>query len=125
MSASDKLIKDYPNNIVFWKTRVRIFYILSEIDDQFLPDALLAIQKTNNLAPTDAKISYNLGLIYGQSNQKEKAVEILEQTVKLKPNYQEAWYGLGLFAHEIAIDKNGKIINPFLKKIYRSNEIYS
>ncbi|MCX6783191.1 MAG: O-antigen ligase family protein [Candidatus Levybacteria bacterium] len=116
MSASDKLIKDYPNNIVFWKTRVRIFYILSEIDDQFLPDALLAIQKTNNLAPTDAKISYNLGLIYGQSNQKEKAVEILEQTVKLKPNYQEAWYGLGLFAHEIAIDKNGKIINPFFEK---------
>ncbi|MEX2007155.1 MAG: O-antigen ligase family protein, partial [Candidatus Levyibacteriota bacterium] len=42
---SDKIINEHPNNIVFWKSRVRLFYTLSQVDEKYLPKALGAIRK--------------------------------------------------------------------------------
>ena len=110
-SISDKLILDYPNNIVFWKTRVRIFYTLSQIDPQYAAKALDSVRKTAVLAPTDADVSYNMGVLTGQTGDVKKGVEILENTVKLKPNYTNAYYALGIFYHELAVDEKDKLVN--------------
>lgn len=112
LAVSNQLVAAHPNVITYWKTRVRVMYTLSQIDPQYLPLALTAIQKASQLAPTDAKVSYNLGLIYAQNNQIDKAVQTLERTIQLKPDYRDAYYALGLYYHQLALDKNGHITNP-------------
>jgi len=113
---SNEVTIEYPNNLTFWKTRVRLLTILGELDKGYYPFALQAIQKAAALAPTDAKVSYTLGIIYGKNNNSRKAVETLENTVRLKPDYKDAYYALGLYYHELAIDPSGKVIHPELQK---------
>ncbi len=111
ITLSDEVIREHPNNVVFWKTRVRILYALSQADPSYLPPALEAIKKAHALAPTDAKIAYNLGVLYGQNKKTDEAIQMLEKTIQLKPNYQEAYYALGLFYREKALNKNGQVVN--------------
>ena len=94
VSQSNRLILENPNNIIFWKTRVRIFYTLSQVDPSYLTQALAAVKKTAELAPTDADVSYNLGVLYGETGDIKKGIQVLEQTVKLKPDYSIAYYAL-------------------------------
>ncbi len=119
LSITDNLTKKYPNNIVFWKTRVRILYTLSNIDPKFLPMALSAIEETARLAPTDTSVLYNWGVILGQNNQVEKGIEVLEKTVSFRPNYTEARYALGIFYHDLSVNQQGLVINTD----YRSKAI--
>ncbi|MBI1982086.1 MAG: O-antigen ligase family protein [Candidatus Levybacteria bacterium] len=116
IGTSDLVVEKHPNNIVFWKTRVRALYALSQTDEQYLPLALEAVKKASALAPTDAKVSYNLGLLYGQNGDTDRAVEVLEKTIKLKPDYYDAYYALGLFYHESALDEKGRTVKPELQK---------
>lgn len=111
-----QITKDHPNNIVFLKTQVRVYYILSQIDPKYSRDALSAIQKAQKLAPTDANIYYNLALLYGQNNETDKAVEALKSAIAVKPNYENAYYALGLFYRQMATDKTGKVIDLELNK---------
>ena len=117
LETSNDLVASYPNNFVFWKTRIRIFYTLAQIDAQFLPSALEAVRKAAQLSPNDASIVYNLGVIEGQSGNLDKAIEALERDVALKPDYKDAHYALGLFYNQKALDKNGNVVNrDFLNK---------
>lgn len=106
---SDYVVSSHPNNVVFWKTRVRMFYALSQIDKKYVQKALEAIQKAAELAPTDAKVMYNLGVLYGQNGQVVKAIDTLEETVTIKPDYVDARYGLGLYYREAAVDTKGRV----------------
>jgi tetratricopeptide (TPR) repeat protein len=116
ITLNDFITSKHPNNIIFWKSRVRIFYALSQVNSSYLPDALQAVKKAKTLAPTDANISYNLGVLYGQNNDVKKGIKTLENTTRLKPDYRDAHYALALFYHDAAIDKDGKIINSALQK---------
>jgi len=111
IDTSDQLTSNHENNVVFWKTRTKIFYTLSQIDTQYLPHALQSIEKAAELAPNDASTSYNLGVLYGQNNDIKKGIEALENTIKLKPNYQDAHFALGLFYREDAVDEKSKVVN--------------
>lgn len=112
LGISNTLTTTHPNIVTYWKTRVKIMYALSQINPQYMSEALIAIQKANQLAPTDAKVSYNLGLLYGQTGDYENAIKTLQRTIVLKKDYQPAYYALGLFYHSAGVDKNGVIINP-------------
>src|SRR3989344_3795400 len=111
IANSNKLKEEHPNNIVFAKTRVRVFYSLGQVDANYLPQALDAIKRAKELAPNDADVSYNLGVLTGQSGDVKKAVQILEETIKFKPDYLNAYYALGLFYHQLAINDKGQVIN--------------
>lgn len=111
INGTNQITTQYPNNIVFLKTKVRIFYTLGQIDQSYLPLALAAIKKTAELAPTDADVSYNLGVLYGQTGDAKMAVKTLENTIKLKHDYLNAYYALGIFYHQLAIDIKGNVIN--------------
>jgi Flp pilus assembly protein TadD len=97
ISQSDQALKISPYNLNFWKNRTRIFYQLSEIEERYNQEALTSLLYAAQLAPTDAKIQYNLGLLYAKVGQEETAVKTLEKTVELKPNYDHARYALALF----------------------------
>ncbi len=116
VAMSNQIVNEHPNNVLFWKTRTRVLYSLSQLNKEYLPLALEAIKQANILAPTDAKVSYNLGLLYGQNGDSKKAIEVLEKTIKMKSDYREAYYALGLFYHELAIDKDGKVIHPDMQE---------
>lgn len=110
LSISNDIVSSYPNNYVFWKTRVRIFYTLSQIDPNMLIQALDAVRHAQALAPNDASINFNLGVIQGQNGDIDGAVRDLERTIQMKPDYREARYALGLFYFQKALDKDGKIV---------------
>lgn len=114
--ATTQVTDEHPNNVVFWKTKVRVFYTLSQVDSKYTKLALEAIKKAQELAPTDARVSYNLALIYGQINEIDNAISTLKETVKLKPDYIDAHYALGLFYRQLATDKNGRVINEELEE---------
>lgn len=99
---SDDVTARHPNNILFLKNRTRVFYALSQIDKSYLKEAYNAIDRARKLAPTDAKILYNEALIAGQLGNKSIAVDMLEQTIGLKPNYTDAYYALALFYEQLA-----------------------
>lgn len=111
IKQSDRLILENPNNIVFWKTRVRIFYTLAQIDGSYMPKALEAVNRASQLAPTDVDVSYNLGVLTAESGDIKKGIEILQNTAKLKPNYTNVYYALGIFYHQLALDKSGKVVD--------------
>lgn len=121
VATSDELTAKYPNNVVFWKTRVRIFYTLAQADQRYLATAITAIKKTAELAPTDADISYNLGILYGQNGDAKNAVATLQNTVKLKQDFSNAYYALGIFYHQLAIDSKGNVVN----QNYQQKAIYT
>ncbi len=107
---TDDTTTNHPNNILSWKNRVRVFYALSEVNPAYLAQALAAMEKAHSLAPTDAKIVYNLGVLYGQNNKLEQGIEIFQEAVKLRPTYKEAYFAMGLFYHELGT-KDGKVVD--------------
>ena len=100
LSHSQKAITISPQNLNFWKSRTRLFYSLSQIDENYLNQALKSLLIAKKLAPTDAKIYYNLALLYAEVNDTDQAIKILEETIDLKPNYRNARYALALFYNE-------------------------
>ncbi len=116
IQTSDKITKEHPNNVIFWKSRVRIFYTLSQVDPQYFAPAIAAIKIAQSLAPTDATISYNLGILQGQNGDFDGAIKTLENTIKLRPPFRDAHFGLALFYHQKAVDKNGKVIDGDLQQ---------
>ncbi len=104
IALNDDVVRTHPNNVVFWKNRVRLFYTLAQGDKSnekiYFEEALDSIKKAQELAPNDAKISYNLGILLGQTGDIPHATQILENTIKLKPNYRDAYFALGLFYDE-------------------------
>ncbi len=121
IKLSDDVVTSHPNNVVYWKNRVRIFYTLAQAADPqqqlaYFQEALKAIQTAHDLAPTDAKISYNLGVLYGQTGNIQQGIGILQDTIKLKPDYRDPYFALGLFYHQLALNQNNYVVNPAMQQ---------
>lgn len=115
IKLDDEVISDHPNNIVFWKNRVRIFYTLSQVQPQYLTTALDAMKETSLLAPTDAKVFYNLGVLYRSTGDLADARNALQKAIELKSDYPDPYYALGLTLHDLAT-KDGKVVDPALQQ---------
>ncbi|HET9946713.1 MAG TPA: O-antigen ligase family protein, partial [Patescibacteria group bacterium] len=112
VTTNTTLVTQHPNNVTFWKSRVRIMYILAQLNSRYMQDALIAIQKAHQLAPTDAKVDYNLGLLYGQTGQLDSAIATLKETIQLKSDYRDAYYALGIFYRNKAVGKGKTVTDP-------------
>jgi len=87
---SNLVIQKNPVHLSYWKSRIKVFLLLSTIDQQYQPAALEALQTAIDLSPTDPKLKYNLALLYNQMNQTGLAEQILQETLNLKPDYEIA-----------------------------------
>lgn len=85
-----------PRDVSLKKSQASVFIKLSEKDPGYLEDARKALFEASLLAPTDAKIHYNLGLTLARLGNTEEAMVVLEKTVNLKPNYRDAKFALAL-----------------------------
>ena len=101
VAETEKSLNTSPKNVSFLRTAVRTYYQLSSIDPNFNDKTLQALDKSIELAPTDAKLYYNKALVLGQLGKNEEGTESLQKALKLKPNYRESYIALGLFYEQI------------------------
>ncbi|MCL5090478.1 MAG: O-antigen ligase family protein [Patescibacteria group bacterium] len=87
---SKETIRQNPVNLNFVKARIKVLYTLSTLDQKYLNEAITVAQNGLKLAPTDPKLVYNLGLLYGKEGNTEKTIELIKKALELKPNYEEA-----------------------------------
>jgi tetratricopeptide (TPR) repeat protein len=62
---------------------------LAAIDKTYLTRAIETIMEAIVLAPTDAKLYYNLGLTYLRMGENDKALATFERTIAMKPDYRD------------------------------------
>ena len=118
ITASDKAIGTSPHNVNYWKTRTKLFYALSSYDPQLLNTAIEALEEAQRLSPNDAKISYNLAILYGRAAQVDKAVNTLRAGINIKPDYRDLYYGLYVIYSEVGkIDEAKAIAQEYLSKV--------
>jgi O-antigen ligase len=96
IKLNQQTIQNSPENPQYYKTQSKIYYLLSlgnmnspKLSTKYTNKADNALVIAGQLAPTDPLIPFNRASLYLESD-KEKARELLEQTLLLKPNYTEA-----------------------------------
>lgn len=115
---TSSLLLENPNNVSYFRTAIRTYFLLSSIDQKFADKTLQTLDAALKLAPTDAKLLYNKGIILSQQEKNKEAISALEQTQKLKPNYKEAYLMLGtLYAQEKEWEKAREQMEKLLEII--------
>ena len=96
LSESETAISLSPANVNLKRSRAGLFVKLSTISPDYLVEAKETLEDSINLAPTDAKLLYNLTLAYVRIGERDKAIEGLVKTTQMKPNYRDARFALAL-----------------------------
>jgi tetratricopeptide (TPR) repeat protein len=73
---------------------------LATIDPSAYTKAIHEIEQALTLAPTDAKLAYNLGLVYTRTGNYQAGETALRRALEEKPNYADAYYALTLLYEE-------------------------
>ncbi len=119
---ANEMMATNPNNLNFYKTKTRILATLSPQDPELLNEAESVLNAASELAPTDPKVRYNLGLIKLSVNNIEGAQTDFEQSVQMKPNYEEARTSLAkLYLEQGKLDKALEQYQYILDKIQPAN----
>lgn len=100
-----KTLNESPNNVLYWKTRAKNYYLFYQIslDPKDIETALVALDEASKLSPSDPKIDYSRALFYSLLNDDEKdfnqkelykslSIQAINQSIALKPNYREAYF---------------------------------
>ncbi len=88
-TESDKALSLSPANMNVRRTRFGVYIMLAGIEPKYLTRARDTIIEAITYAPTDAKLYYNLGLVYARTDDPDKAIETFKKTIELKANYKE------------------------------------
>lgn len=92
VSESNLAIAYSPANVNFLRNRATLFIRLSALNAKYLGPAKEALETASQKAPTDAKILYNLALVYLRSGRTEMAVATVKKAIEMKTNYKDARY---------------------------------
>jgi len=124
ISESTKAVELSPSNLNIRRNRARLFIKLSIIDPTYLVGAKETLIEAVKLAPTDAKLFYNLGLTLYRLGEINEAIEIMEETIKMKNNYRDARFAYALLL--IDTGRNEEAISELsyiLEKISTEDEL--
>lgn len=89
-TASAATFELNPVHLNFYKTQARLYIVLGNIDPNYFATALNILRKGREIAPTDAKIWYNIALIEDSLGDRNQAIQTLHETIALRPNYEQA-----------------------------------
>ncbi len=121
---SDRAIFLSPKNVNIKRNRASTFIKLSAFDPNFLKRARDVLQETILLAPTEAKLFYNLGLTYLRLGDYENSIKTLGKTVTMKPNYRDARLAMAFALIDVGEKNRAKEqLNYILEKIYPEDPI--
>ncbi|HKC04520.1 MAG TPA: O-antigen ligase family protein [Patescibacteria group bacterium] len=90
ISESNTAISLSPANVNLKRSLFGVYITLATTNPNFLLSAKNTLVDAISSAPTDAKLYYNLGLVYARTGQEESALAALKKTIELKANYKEA-----------------------------------
>jgi len=120
--SSNQALAISPQNLEILKSSAVSFNRLSSINANYLNLAKDMLERASTLAPTDAQVTFNLGLSYIRVGENEKAVETIEKSIYLKPNYSDARLTLAmLFENRGDKEKAIEQLKYILEKIDPQN----
>ncbi|MBD3279852.1 MAG: hypothetical protein GF390_04060 [Candidatus Pacebacteria bacterium] len=90
LQASDHTLQLNSRHLDFYKTRARVLITLAQLEPQLLEEAQATLTHALTLAPTDAKLMYNLGLVELSLDHSQAGIAALTKAVEMKPNYERA-----------------------------------
>ena len=96
ISFSDRALELSPHDVSLRKSQAALYIKLSQEDPKYLGEANKVFAQAAILAPTDAKIHYNLGLSLARLGKAEESITVLNKTIELKPDYRDARFALAL-----------------------------
>lgn len=111
-----------PYHLNYFKSRAKVYLTLALIDNTYNSAAEGEIKSALALAPTDPKLTYNLGLIYTRLNRLDLAESSLRSAIALKPNYPDPYYALTLLYEQT---KHQEKIPPLLNDAKANLATYS
>ncbi len=118
--------KKFPENDAFAKQEINLL-ISAERTDEAKDKLNEAIEKE----PNNANLYFNLGYLYEELNQPEKAEESYRKAVEIDPEYLDANYNLAVYYYNIAADLFTQAANMDLKtyqkegkKLEKEAEVY-
>lgn len=79
-----------PYNLNILRLATQTYLNLTQLDDNYLENALESAKKAAELAPTEPEIQYQLGIVYNMAGQNQKAQESFEKSLNLKPDFTKA-----------------------------------
>lgn len=85
-----------PYHLNYFKSRAKTYLTLALIDEKYNLLAVSELVRARELAPTDPKLAYNLGLVYTRTHEPNQAIEALKTAISLKPDYPDPYYALAL-----------------------------
>ncbi|HEX9008400.1 MAG TPA: O-antigen ligase family protein [Patescibacteria group bacterium] len=94
-----------PYQTNYYKSKAKVALYLATYNAGYYNDVITSLLQVSEKAPTDAKVLYNLGLIYTNTGQYEEAKQVLNKAVELKPDYTEAITALAKLATPSATKK--------------------
>lgn len=140
ISASEyysvKSLKSSAKNVLYWKTRAKdkyLFYVVNQ-DPRQLTEGINSLQNARVLAPTDPKIPYSLSVFYSlaydavkDTNQKkqlaESAIQEINSSISLKPNYYDGYFFKGQFLKKIGDDAEAKEVFEYILRNVSPNDL--
>jgi putative inorganic carbon (HCO3(-)) transporter len=85
-----RVIKQHANNLNVLKLTANVYSDLGNVEKNYYLKQITILEKVISLAPTDARSRFILSLAYIEAGNKNKAIETLSETIKLKPDYTKA-----------------------------------
>ena len=90
ISESNKAVDLSPANVNLLRNQAGIYLKLAIFDPKYLGSAKNTLLKAIVKAPTDAKLLYNLALIYMRTGEADESIKLLKKVIEMKSNYKEA-----------------------------------
>ncbi|MEK7064194.1 MAG: tetratricopeptide repeat protein, partial [Patescibacteria group bacterium] len=90
LANSEKAVSLNPHHTNLYKSKAKVELYLATIEPRYNQQALKTLEQLASLSPTDAKVVYNLGVIYDQLGDSAKAQTAFRKAVGLKPDYEAA-----------------------------------
>lgn len=87
IESSQKALEISPFHINLYKDQAKMWYYLAFYDLELISNAITVLTTAAELAPSDPKITYNLGLAYQILDNNQEAKRYLEKTLELKPDF--------------------------------------